>query len=66
MATGRRRCSTRSPRVLYVSTHQHPFYPGTGAAAEIGTRAGRGFTVNIPMEAGSADADYGVVHRDTS
>ena len=32
------------PRVLYVSTHQFPFYPGTGAASEIGTGAGAGFT----------------------
>ena len=52
------------PRVLYISTHQFPFYPGTGAADEIGTKDGRGFTVNVPMEAGSTDADYAVVHRD--
>ena len=52
------------PRVLYVSTHQFPFYPGTGAAGEIGEGDGRGFTVNVPMEAGSADADYELVHRE--
>ena len=52
------------PRVLYVSTHQFPFYPGTGAADEIGAADGRGFTVNVPMEAGSTDADYALVHRD--
>jgi acetoin utilization deacetylase AcuC-like enzyme len=46
------------PRVLYVSTHQFPFYPGTGAADEVGDGAGAGFTVNIPLEAGSGDADY--------
>jgi acetoin utilization deacetylase AcuC-like enzyme len=46
------------PRVLYVSTHQHPFYPGTGAADERGTGAGLGFTLNIPMPAGSTDEDY--------
>jgi acetoin utilization deacetylase AcuC-like enzyme len=51
------------PRVLYISTHQHPFYPGTGAADEVGHAAGRGFTVNIPLEAGSNDGDYAVVHR---
>jgi acetoin utilization deacetylase AcuC-like enzyme len=50
-------------RVLFVSTHQYPFYPGTGAATEIGTGNGRGFTVNVPMEAGSTDADYALVHR---
>jgi acetoin utilization deacetylase AcuC-like enzyme len=46
------------PRVLYVSTHQFPFYPGTGAADEVGDGAGAGFTLNIPLEAGSGDADY--------
>ncbi len=45
-------------RVLYVSTHQFPFYPGTGAADEIGTGDGEGYTLNIPLEAGATDADY--------
>jgi len=51
------------PRVLYVSSHQFPFYPGTGAADETGTGNGKGFNVNIPMEAGSTDADYDLVYR---
>lgn len=46
------------PSVLFVSTHQFPFYPGTGAAAEVGAGAGTGFTVNVAMEAGCGDADY--------
>jgi acetoin utilization deacetylase AcuC-like enzyme len=46
------------PDVLYVSSHQFPFYPGTGAADEIGTGRGRGFTVNVPLDAGATDADY--------
>jgi acetoin utilization deacetylase AcuC-like enzyme len=46
------------PAVLYVSSHQYPFYPGTGAAHETGTGAGKGYTVNIPLEAGATDADY--------
>jgi acetoin utilization deacetylase AcuC-like enzyme len=45
------------PRLLYVSTHQWPFYPGTGRADEVGRGAGRGFTVNVPMERGAEDAD---------
>jgi acetoin utilization deacetylase AcuC-like enzyme len=45
-------------RVLYVSTHQFPFYPGTGAATEIGAGDGAGYTVNVPLEAGATDADY--------
>ena len=46
------------PAVLYLSSHQFPYYPGTGAADEIGTGAGQGFTVNLPLAAGSTDADY--------
>jgi acetoin utilization deacetylase AcuC-like enzyme len=52
------------PRVLYVSTHQYPFYPGTGAADEIGAGEGRGYTVNVPMEAGATDEDFDLVHRE--
>jgi len=51
------------PRVLYVSTHQFPFYPGTGAADETGAGAGAGFTVNVPLEMGATDADYDLVYR---
>ncbi len=50
------------PRVLYISTHQYPFYPGTGAAHETGAGEGRGFTANVPMEAGCGDADYQLVY----
>jgi acetoin utilization deacetylase AcuC-like enzyme len=46
------------PRVLYISTHQYPFYPGTGAATDVGRGPGAGFTVNVPLEAGSTDGDY--------
>ncbi len=49
------------PHVLYVSTHQFPYYPGTGAADEVGHGIGRGFTVNVPMEIGAVDADYQLV-----
>jgi acetoin utilization deacetylase AcuC-like enzyme len=44
--------------VLYVSTHQFPHYPGSGRVGEIGTDAGRGYSVNIPMETGSGDATF--------
>jgi acetoin utilization deacetylase AcuC-like enzyme len=46
------------PSVLFVSTHQYPFYPGSGAAAERGADAGLGFTLNLPLRAGSDDAIY--------
>jgi acetoin utilization deacetylase AcuC-like enzyme len=48
------------PQVLYVSLHQFPYYPGSGNANEIGREAGRGFTVNLPLEVGAVDEDYQV------
>jgi acetoin utilization deacetylase AcuC-like enzyme len=48
----------RDPRVLYLSLHQWPFYPGTGNATEIGEREGTGYTVNVPMSAGARAGDY--------
>src|SRR5919106_1353421 len=51
----------RDSNVLYVSTHQYPYYPGTGAVDEIGVGRGAGFTVNIPVEAGAVDEDYQLV-----
>jgi len=48
------------PNVLYISLHQYPFYPGTGASDEIGSGAGKGFTVNLPLEVGAVDDDYQV------
>jgi acetoin utilization deacetylase AcuC-like enzyme len=50
------------PSVLFVSSHQHPYYPGTGAADEIGTGEGRGYTVNLPLAAGATDADYAFIY----
>ena len=44
--------------VYYASIHRYPFYPGTGAASEIGTGKGRGFTKNIPVAAGQGDAAF--------
>jgi acetoin utilization deacetylase AcuC-like enzyme len=46
------------PSVLFLSSHQHPYYPGTGAADQTGSGGGTGFTVNFPIEAGATDADY--------
>lgn len=49
------------PTVLYVSTHQSPLYPGTGAESETGKGAGKGYTLNCPMPAGRDDDDYAAV-----
>lgn len=46
------------PRVLYFSTHQHPFYPGTGSWQETGEGEGRGSTVNVPLPRGCGDEEY--------
>ena len=43
------------PNVLYMSTHQFPFYPGTGTARETGTGDGEGTTLNIPLPEGTGD-----------
>jgi acetoin utilization deacetylase AcuC-like enzyme len=46
------------PSVLYVSLHQFPWYPGTGALEEVGDGAGTGTTVNVPLPAGTGDGVY--------
>jgi len=52
------------PSVLYASTHQFPFYPGTGAVGEIGVGRGEGSTFNVPLPAGCGDREYvGVMER---
>ena len=48
----------RDPRVLYFSTHQYPYYPGTGHWREIGEGPGQGYTVNVPLSAGVGDEGY--------
>jgi acetoin utilization deacetylase AcuC-like enzyme len=45
-------------RVLFVSLHEYPLYPGTGAAKEIGEGRGKGYTLNVPLPASSNDAVY--------
>ena len=44
--------------VLYMSSHQYPYYPGTGAIEEVGEGRGEGFTVNVPLPPGCGDAEY--------
>ncbi len=51
------------PAVLFISSHQYPYYPGTGAANDTGTGAGAGFTINLPVEAGGTDADYELAYN---
>jgi len=46
------------PSVLYFSTHQFPYYPGTGDFGEAGSGRGAGATVNVPLPAGCGDSEY--------
>jgi acetoin utilization deacetylase AcuC-like enzyme len=47
-----------SDQVLFVSIHQSPLYPGSGPASDVGSGPGAGYTVNLPVPAGSDDALY--------
>ncbi len=45
-------------RVLYFSTHQYPYYPGSGHVREVGRGRGEGFTVNVPISYGHGDEEF--------
>jgi len=47
-----------SPQVLYASIHQSPLYPGTGAANDVGTGDGEGYTVNMPVPPGAGPDEF--------
>ncbi len=49
------------PAVLYMSVHQYPYYPGSGAPTEIGGPGAKGATINVGLPGGSGDADYAAV-----
>jgi acetoin utilization deacetylase AcuC-like enzyme len=46
------------PGVLYFSTHQSPFYPGTGPVEALGNGPGAGYNINVPLPPGQGDNDY--------
>ncbi len=46
------------PRVLFISIHESPLYPGTGPASDRGSGPGEGFTVNLPVPSGTGDGAY--------
>ncbi len=46
------------PSVLYFSTHQHPYYPGTGSLEEKGSGDGKGYNINVPLPTGMGDSEY--------
>lgn len=49
--------------VLFISTHQYPFYPGTGGARETGAERGVGSTLNIPLPPGVGDAGFKAIYE---
>ncbi len=55
---GTQRAFYDDPAVLFFSSHQYPYYPGSGNFNEVGSGAGEGFTVNAPFPAGFGDAEY--------
>ncbi|MCY3779850.1 MAG: histone deacetylase [Chloroflexi bacterium] len=52
------------PSVMFISIHQSPHYPGSGAFNETGAGAGRGYTINVPIPGGHGDAAYGRIFAD--
>jgi len=52
------------PKVLYFSTHQYPWYPGTGSIYEDGAGEGKGFTVNVPLPAYCGDKEHLRVYQE--
>jgi acetoin utilization deacetylase AcuC-like enzyme len=51
------------PDVVYFSTHQFPWYPGTGASTDTGEGAGKGATINVPLPPGSGWSVYDPIFR---
>ncbi len=60
---GTQRSFYRDPDVLYFSTHQFPYYPGTGSVDQIGEARGRGFTINVPLSPGAGDEDFAAIYN---
>jgi len=63
---GTQDCFYREPRVLYVSTHQYPFYPGSGHWAETGEGPAKGTTVNLPLPRGCGREEYLRAYREVA
>jgi acetoin utilization deacetylase AcuC-like enzyme len=53
-----------SDRVLYLSSHQYPYYPGTGALLETGQGTGEGYTVNVPLPGGQGDMEFARIYNE--
>jgi acetoin utilization deacetylase AcuC-like enzyme len=56
-------CFEDDPSILYFSTHQYPYYPGSGSFQEVGRGKGEGYTVNVPLSTGYGDAEYVAIYQ---
>jgi acetoin utilization deacetylase AcuC-like enzyme len=56
-------CFEDDPSILYFSTHQYPYYPGSGSFEDVGNGRGEGYTVNVPLSTGYGDAEYIAIYR---
>ena len=54
----------RDPAVMFISTHQYPYYPGTGNLREIGRGDGAGGIVNVPLGGGVGDEGFAQIFRE--
>jgi len=61
---GTQRSFYDSDEVLYFSSHQYPYYPGSGSVAETGQGKGEGYTVNVPLNPGFGDEQYARIFND--
>jgi acetoin utilization deacetylase AcuC-like enzyme len=55
---GTQSCFYSNPHVLYISSHQYPFYPGSGSFNEVGRGEGKGYTLNFPLPEGTGDSSF--------
>jgi len=59
---GTQSCFYSDPTILYISSHQFPFYPGSGNFDEVGTGEGKGYTINFPLPAGTGDSNFVLIY----
>jgi len=52
------------PHIVYFSTHQYPYYPGSGSIDDDGRGEGKGFTINVPLPGGQGDQDFTGIYRE--
>ena len=60
---GTQRAFYDDPSVLFFSSHQYPYYPGSGGFDQIGNNKGEGFTVNAPFPSGFGDQEYRAIYE---